>query len=161
MIKKFLNMIRWARITKAGENGQQFYTQQMEYQGKTVNGVIIFPYGTHANVPADNLALMMAIQGNPDNRAAVAWDAKNRPNLEEGEVAVYSPVSDSYIIMRTNGDIDIKAGTVTIDGNLTVTGATTLSDTVTSNGKDISDTHIHSGSPTAPLGAVSDTGTPT
>ena len=163
----FRNLLRWARITKAGENGQQFFTQQMEYLGKTSDGVIIYPYGIHGNAPIDCLALMMSVQGNADNRAAIAWDAKNRPDLEEGEVAFYHPPTKGFIIWRKNGDLDIDTGQTegakgsinvicrqaniaaseslniespetTIDGNFTVNG------TMTNNGKDVGDTHRHS-----------------
>lgn len=51
-------------------------------------------------------------------------------------------------------------GNVIITGDLTVTGASTLSATVTSNGKDISDTHTHAGSPSAPTGPQTNTGVP-
>lgn len=49
-------------------------------------------------------------------------------------------------------------GDINLTGNLDVSGNTTLGATVTSNGKDISDTHKHAGSPTAPDGPVSNTG---
>lgn len=45
-------------------------------------------------------------------------------------------------------------------GDIEVVGASILSATVTSNGKDISDTHKHNGSASAPSGPVSNTGTP-
>lgn len=51
-------------------------------------------------------------------------------------------------------------GSVKIDGDLEVIGTTTLGSTVTSNSKDISDTHSHVGSPTAPTGVISNTGAP-
>ncbi len=188
---KQFNMIRWARITKAGSDDQQFATQQMEYLGKVADGLIVFPYGLHGNVPPDALAMMFAIQGNPDNRAAIAWTPKNRPKLAEGEVAFYHPPTDAFMIWRANGDLDIETGdggtgnininckqanvtasesvtfdtpeatftgNVTVDMDLTVTGDTTLSSTVTSGGKDISDTHTHVGSATAPAGPQVNTG---
>lgn len=184
-------MIRWARITKAGADDKQFATQQMEYLGKVADGLIVFPYGLHGNVPPNALAMMFAIQGNPDNRAAIAWTPKDRPKLAEGEVAFYHPPTDAFIIWRASGDLDIETGNggtgninitckqanitasesatfdtpeatftgnVTIDGNLGVTGTTTLSSTVTSGGKDISDTHTHVGSATAPSGPQVNTG---
>ena len=49
-------------------------------------------------------------------------------------------------------------GDINLTGNLDVSGSTTLGATVTSNGKDISDTHTHVGSATAPDGPVTDTG---
>ena len=200
------NIVRWATITKAGSDDQQFATQQMGYLGKVADGIIVFPYGLHGNVPPDALALMFAIQGNSDNRAAIAWTPKNRPKLAEGENAFYHPPTDAFIIWRASGDLDIETGdkgganininckqanitasesvtidtadatikasstviidspestftgNVTIDMNLDVTGNTTLSSTVTSGGKDISDTHTHTGSSTAPSGPISNTG---
>ena len=190
-MSKLRNLLRWARITKAGSDDKQFATQQMEYLGKVADGLIVFPYGLHGNVPPDALALMFAVQGNPDNRAAIAWTPKDRPKLADGEVAFYHPPTDAFIIWRASGDLDIETGnkgganvninckqakvtasesmtfdtpeatfkgSVTIDLALTVTGSTTLSSTVTSGGKDISDTHTHVGSPTAPTGVQSNTG---
>jgi len=55
------------------------------------------------------------------------------------------------------GNINLT-GSLDITAKLDVAGATTLSATVTSNGKDISDTHKHTGSPTAATGPVSNTG---
>ena len=104
------NIVRWARITKAGSDDKQFATQQMEYLGKVADGIIVFPYGLHGNVPADSLALMFAVQGNPDNRAAIAWTPKDRPKLSDGEVAFYHPPTDAFIIWRTTGDLDIETG---------------------------------------------------
>ena len=43
------------------------------------------------------------------------------------------------------GDFNITAPLTKVNGNFEVTGITTLGATVTSNGKDISDTHKHSG----------------
>lgn len=104
------NLLRWARITKAGSDDQQFATQQMEYLGKVADGLIVFPYGIHGNVPPDALALMFAVQGNADNRAAIAWTPKDRPKLKEGEVAFYHPPTDAFIIWRQSGDLDIETG---------------------------------------------------
>jgi len=185
------NSIRMSVITSPGSDDTQFPTQQMFYLGKVADGITLFPYGFHANVTADVLALMFSVQGLPENRLAMPFNTKKRPKLAAGEVAFFHPPTNSFIIGRANGDLDIETGdggtgnvnikckqanvtasesvsfdtpeatftgNVTIDGDLDVTGATTLSATVTSNGKDISDTHTHSGSPTAPSGAVSDTG---
>lgn len=163
------NLIRWARIIKAGSDTEQFAVQQMEYLGKIADGVIVFPYGVHANLPPDTLALMMSVQGNPDNRAAIGWTPKKRPLLKSGEVAFYHPLlpdliihlkEDGKMLVKSGVQIDVVAPEVVITGNLTVTGTTTLGATVTSNGKDISDTHTHVGSPTAPDGAQSNTGAP-
>lgn len=185
------NAIRMSRITSPGSDDGQFPTQQMEYLGKVADGITVFPYGFHANVTADVLALMFSAQGQPENRFAMPFNTKNRPKLAAGEVAFFHPPTNSFIIGRANGDLDIETGNdgtgnvnikckqanvtatesmtfdtpeatftgnVTIDKDLTVTEDTTLSSTVTSGGKDISDTHTHAGSATAPDGPVSNTG---
>jgi hypothetical protein len=151
----FRDLLRWARITKAGSDTDQFATQQMEYLGKVADGLIVFPYGLHGNVPADALALMLAIQGNPDNRAAIAWTPKDRPTLADGEVAFYHPPTDAFIIWRSTGDleietgtggtadINIKAATVNITADVNIVGDTAFTGAVTANGSDISDTHGH------------------
>lgn len=65
------------------------------------------------------------------------------------------------ITIKANGDIELNPTTkVLVNGDFEVTGAATLGDTVTSNGKDISDTHTHDGSATAPVGPISPTGVP-
>lgn len=158
------NLLRWARITKAGTDDQQFATQQMEYLGKVSDGLIVFPYGIHGNVPADALALMFAVQGNADNRAAIAWTPKDRPKLKEGEVAFYHPPTDALIKWDEDGNLIITTGengagnvtlnckdatvnatgsvaittpTLTLNGNFVVNG------TMTNNGKDVGATHGH------------------
>jgi hypothetical protein len=82
-------LIRWARVTKSGADNGQFATQRLEYLGKVADGLMVFPYGMHGNVPSDALALMFSIQGSADNRAAIAWTPKDRPTLKGGEVAFY------------------------------------------------------------------------
>jgi len=157
------SLLRWVRVTKPGlDDPSKFHVQQIEYLGKPADALMVFPYGLHANLPENSFGVMFSIQGNPDNRGVIAWVPKGRPQLEAGEVAFYHPPTDAFIIWRSNGDLDIETGNggtgkinvisgevtitaplVTIDGDLTVRGDTTLSDTVTSNGKDISDTHVH------------------
>lgn len=149
------DLLRWARITKPGSDDKQFATQQMEYLGKVGDGIIVFPYGMHGNVPADALALMFAVQGSPDNRAAIAWTPKDRPTLKAGEVAFYHPPTDAFIIWRQSGDLDIETGgggtadinikaqTINIEADVNITGNTAFTGTVTANGKVIDDTHQH------------------
>lgn len=110
MLSKLARLIRWGRITKAGADDQQFPVQQVEYMGKVADTFMVFAYGHHANVTADALALMLSVQGNPDNRAAIAGTPKNRPKLASGEVAYYHPPTGSFIIWREGGTLDIETG---------------------------------------------------
>lgn len=80
------------------------------------------------------------------------------PNFDNTNVQLKIDDSTAVITLKKDSTLDIKAdtkvtvtapdaefsGNVRINGNLEVVGSTTLSSTVTSNGKDISDTHTHS-----------------
>jgi hypothetical protein len=154
------DVLRWARITKSGSDQEQFHTQQMSYLGKTADGLMVFPYGVHGNLPPDSLALMFAVQCNPENRAAIGWTPKNRPQMAEGEVTFYHPPTNSIIAWReggnleittdanvdltcneatinASGSVEINTPTWTLNGNMIVNG------TMTNNGKDVGDTHKH------------------
>lgn len=56
--------------------------------------------------------------------------------------------------------IDIQATTVNIAANLNVTGNAAFTGTMNNNGVNIGSNHQHNGSPTAPNGPISNTGTP-
>ena len=148
------DLIRYAQITAAGSDREQFATQQLKYLGKHADSLIVFPYGIHANVPPDALALMFSVQGDATNRAAIAWTPKKRPVLKSGEVAFYHPlIPDLIIKLQENGEMLVKSGVkvfvdapdaefsgnVTIEGDLNVNGANVLH-----NGTNIGETHIHS-----------------
>lgn len=97
------------------------------------------------------------------------------PDYDPDNTVIKKDDNSVSITLFTDGNMKLKAdtkltvespdseftGNVKILQNLEVIGDTTLSSTVTSNGKDISDTHTHSGSPTAPNGPISNTGAPT
>ena len=96
------------------------------------------------------------------------------PNYDDTNVQIKKDDGSVEITLLTDGTMKLKAntkinvetpdtefsGNVKINGDLEVVGASSLSSTVTSNGTNISDTHTHEGSPTAPSGDQSDTGTP-
>lgn len=168
-------LIRWALIKKSGSDTDQFAVQQLSYLGKTADGLIVFPYGHHANVPPDALALMFAIEGDATNRAAIAWTPKLRPVLKSGEVAFYHPLLPNLIIkLQENGEMLVKSGVkvlvdapeaefsgnVTIAGDLDVVGSTTIAGTVENNGVNIGETHIHSQGADSNGDSEADTGVP-
>lgn len=147
------NMLRWMRITKSSADNKQFPAHQMEYLGKVADGANLNPYGVHTNIPADVLVLGASVQGNPDNRVALGVLPKSRPKLEEGEVAFYHPKTGAFIIWReggnleivTDGNIDITAETITVNATtINANADVNFVGALTSNGKNISDTHSHS-----------------
>lgn len=174
------SLLRWIRVIRSGvDDPEKFHIQQIEYLGKVVDTLMIFPYGLHGNVPPDAFGIMFSVQGNPDNRGVIAWVPKGRPHLEAGEVAFYHPPTDAFMIWKANGDLDIVTGnngigkinitasavtinaaTTTINGDLIVNGDTLLDDIVTSDGVNISNTHIHSQGNDSDGDSEADTGVP-
>lgn len=161
------SLVKFCKFSRNGKDDLQFPEQQVTYLGKTADGFVALPYGVHANIPDGFIGLLFNIYGQDNNRSILPMSPKERPkNLESGDVVFYSPITKEKIWFKASGGIFITGNVtyednVTIKGNLTVIGDTTLGATVTSNGKDISDTHTHVGSPSAPDGAQSDTGAPT
>jgi hypothetical protein len=121
-------LIRWASVVRAGADDGQFPLQQTEYLGKVADTIMIFPYGMHANVDGDSLALLLAIGGNLDNRAAIPTSMNRRARLASGEVTIYSPLTGSAVTFLANGDIKIDAagdiiGTAAGDVSISAGGA--------------------------------------
>lgn len=100
----------------------------------------------------------------------------SKPNVDtdfdNANMVLKSDNGESSITITDGGVVTLKTstrvildtpesettGNLTVQGNLTVDQNTTLGNVVTSGGKDISLTHSHDGSPTAPNGPVSPTG---
>ena len=157
-----------AKITKKGDESKSFPIQQFEMNGRVGDAYVVSPYGVHANLPEGQPALNMS----PDGTILMGIDPVGRIKVEAGEVVFYHPITKSKIHFKNNKDIDIETetdinatcdninvtattkatvtapdialiGNVAITGDLSVSGSTALSSTVTSGGKDISDTHGH------------------
>lgn len=179
-------MVRWARVSRNDDDSGNFPVQQFSYHGKTGDAVMWFPYGFHANVPEDQLSLLLNVQANSEARVAFPGSPIERPKLGTAiEVVIFHPPTGSKIHFKANGDIelvtttkvkvdapsaeftgnvavigDITAADITASGDLDVTGSATLGATVTAGGTAIGATHAHIGSPTAPTGSISNTGIP-
>lgn len=133
MIEFARNMIKRAVITLGGTDDKELPIQQLSYNGKVADAEIIFPYGVHANLSADNntLCIVFAVDGQEDYRAAMGYTPTLRPKpLAEGEVVFYHPLTQSKIHFRNNGDIDIDVtgdngslnATIKKDLNITIGG---------------------------------------
>ncbi len=137
MIEFARNMIKRAVITLGGGDDKELPIQQLSYNGKVADAEIIFPYGVHANLSADNntLCILFAVDGQEDYRAAMGYTPLLRPKLlAEGEVVFYHPLTQSKIHFRNNGDIDVDVTgengdlnvTIKKDLNITVGGDATI-----------------------------------
>ncbi len=123
MIEFARNMIKRAVITLGGSDDKELPIQQLSYNGKVADAEIIFPYGVHANLSADNntLCIVFAVDGQEDYRAAMGYTPLLRPKpLAEGEVVFYHPLTQSKIHFRNNGDIDVDVTGENGDLNVTI-----------------------------------------
>ncbi len=176
---KLRTLIRWGSVSRETDDTDRYPVRQVSYLGKAALVTMLEPYGFHANVPVETLTLLLNILANPDAKVGLPSSGNQRPALAKGEVAFYHPGSSAQVLLQEDAVTISAAGATiqidaqgaitatpasgelfTVSGDLTVTGVTALGATVTSNGKDISDTHTHIGSPTAPVGSISNTGIP-
>lgn len=137
----------WARITGADKK-KKFPNQQVSALGRIGDQTIVFPYCLFVDLPNDALLKEIA----PGAFVPVTVD---RPNdSERSEPVFFHPATNSRIIMRNNGDIDIEAGSGNVNitaaltkvtGDFEVTGDTALAGAVTNGGQDIGGTHTHGG----------------
>lgn len=162
-------LIHWGSTSRAVDESGSAPVQEVAYLGKTSNQVPWFPFGYDASVPAEKLVVVASILGDADSQIMFPGSPGEGPAKASGEVVVYHPSSGARVHMKRDGSILIEPASgqeVKVDGDLTVTGDvdvegdTTLAANVTSLGKDISNTHLHLGSATAPTGGVSNTGIP-
>ena len=108
--------------------------------GKETTVYVVYPYGLTANAPEGSLCVSWQVSGQESDRVAIADDPQNRPkDLEPGEVVVSNHLTKSEIRFKANGDIDITAPNMNVIGDLHIVGGS-----VTHNGTNIGDTHIHS-----------------
>lgn len=164
--KAIAKVIRWA-VTEGGNDSGDYQTQTVSYLRRSGKSVAIYPYGYTAWAPEDILSIMYSISGKSDARAHMPISGPGRKKIAQGENAMWHP-SGSFIHMKNDGDIEIHAakdlrmsatgniihdavyhawatGQLVIVGSISVIGNTVLGTTVTSSGKDISNTHTHSG----------------
>lgn len=79
---------------------------------------------------------------------------------ENADKAVWQSMDGQTCVSVGDGEIKSKVGGVSI--TVSASGISMISPpgTLTHNGKNVGDTHMHNGQPTAPLGPVSNTGVP-
>lgn len=129
VVRMVKGLFRLARIVGSTDDTQTFPVQGIEYLGKNSDAVIWFPYGCHANLPSNVLAVIGQLNGDPEERYAFPSSPRERqdsalPNpLLEGEILWFNPASKAYIYMKADGSIDVstpKNLTINVAGNALV-----------------------------------------
>lgn len=104
----FKNLIKLCRFSKTGSDNRRAPEQQVEYLGKVVDAIVAMPYGSHANVPEDFMAVLLQLSTQEQNRILLPLSLTERPHpIASGEVVYYHPITGDKIHFKNNGDIDI------------------------------------------------------
>lgn len=90
----------WGLITGADKK-KKYPDQQAKFLGRGGNFTIIYPYGSHCDLPVDTLIKQVA------EDAAIPVTIDRPGGIEQGEPVFFHPVKMSYITFRNNGDIEI------------------------------------------------------
>lgn len=115
MIAKLKSLISYAALLVTKDDGN-FRVSTVRGMSKQGDVVLITPYGFDHNPPVGSLAVVLQIQGNEGNRAAIAcYQQKRERNLKPGESAVGNYLTGSKVVFKENGDIDI-----TCNGNINI-----------------------------------------
>lgn len=165
-------LIQWAAtsLRRRGGSGGETPVQQVSHLGKASNSVPWFPYGFDANVPPNELSVLLGLLGR-DSRAHLPGSPGKAPATQLGEVVVFHPTTGSKVHFLQDGSIQVVAGLasvvvtatggitlnpgavpVTINGDLVVTGSITAASVAASGGVTIGTTLAVTGATT--LGAV-------
>lgn len=105
---KLVNLIKYAYVSLSVKDDEKVALTQASFLGKTANVQVISPYGLSVHLPLKTKLLLFNIQGIEENRAAIGFSQDERfKNLEEGEVAVGSPKTQTYVKFDKDGNIEI------------------------------------------------------
>lgn len=112
MMNRIKSLLRWARISGTTADDTDIPVQQSDYLGKVGDALIWLPYGYHASLPIDTLAIILAMSANADARVALPGSPRLRVQpIAVGENVVYHPGTGTKIHFKANGDIDIETKT--------------------------------------------------
>jgi len=119
--------------------------------------VLYNPYGIHSYPVKNSLVTLLNLNGKETSKIGLCWNPKSRPEgLKEGEIYFHNEKTESHIYIKDNGDIVAEApgtktskitltqsGSVEIDSDsLSVTGDLTVEGTSTLGGI-VFGTHKH------------------
>ena len=159
---KFFNFIKRAVISNPQvQDLVNDPRAQIKYNGNTANIYVQWPYGMEGRLPIDTVILSLSVLGHEENKTGIGYTPNDpKEPFKPGEVAFGNPVSRTFITVLANGDIIIKnrdgtKPTVTIDGQLKVTGEITAfsgeaEEKSFTDIKDIYNSHTHDENDAAP-----------
>lgn len=104
-------MFSWGRVT-GKDKRLKHSNQQASFLGRLGNYTIAFPYGLYADLPTDTLLKEIA------PGVAIPVTVERPDDTEQGEPVFFHPATNTRIIARNNGDLDIS--TTDTGGNVNI-----------------------------------------
>lgn len=138
MIRKLINMILHARVTKVSDDAELYPSVQIAYLGKVADATRVLPYPLVGNPRLDSLGLKLNVGADEGNRVVILHDPKNRvKGLLEGEGGIANSITGDFILLKedgieifTNGNSNV---TVSGDSDITVSGFANVNVNLSSN----------------------------
>lgn len=142
-------------ITNSGKDDMARPVQQVQSLGTTGEMEVFFPYGVHANLPVNAMALVMKLAGQSSSKVAMGSMPNKRQTLQAGEVMFYHPLTGAEFRFHKDGSVTLrpsaeskngmtmtKSGSFEVEGDLKVSGKIQGGTVVTDAGTDL-DGHDH------------------
>jgi hypothetical protein len=115
IVNMLKSIVRWAVVALWSGDTGDFPIHKITYMGKVADATAWYPYGYHANPSVDALGLMFSVNGDPENRVIFPGSPKERNGtllptpLLAGEVLLYHPITQSFVHLKLDGNIDVQA----------------------------------------------------
>ena len=136
---KVLSTIKQAVITLVTSDSSQYPRGQAKYNDKVTNYTRLSPYGLVSNPPKGSWVLLLSSMAQSAVKFGIASDMLGRiKGLKEGECGLYNTKTTSYVLLKANGDVDVSADVINLNGDVVITGSS-----VKHNGKEIGESHGH------------------
>lgn len=78
------------------------------FLGVEQRGVIYSPYGLYSKPESNSFAVLLQSGAKEDSIIALVWNPKDKPNLENGDVALHTPKGNMSLILHKNGKLEIN-----------------------------------------------------
>lgn len=115
-------MIKLGKKSGTGEKKKQI---KVKVLGKEQNAIAYMPYGMFANVPNDNIVLLLNQDGYEDSYFALQMDLSNIDQLQDKEIAIGIPTKQGRLLFKVNSvvltddnnnKIEMKSGKIALTG---------------------------------------------
>lgn len=172
LLHKIKTLFKLARLVSSDTSGD-IKKGTFFYMGSATEGLLFSPYGIMSNPPDGSGIMAFSQNGNEANQIGIAV---NIEDIVEGskdtDVVIGNPISKTFIHFKADGEMDIispvKVNVIAPDIDLTAddtikmtaTDIELLSSTLTHNGVNIGEAHVHEQDPDSGTDTQQDTKVP-